>query len=159
MTKAAVQPLESYRLGQYALPVCCYICNAENTYDAEYCHVCLAPMALAHQANSQNVHPKMIAVIGASGVGKTVYLGMLMDMLSRRTEKMQMLARGAFSITLQQLTISALARCAFPRKTPNEPDRWNWVHCQIQHPRQRQDLELLMPDMAGGAKKGEGDNT
>ncbi len=151
MTKATVQPLDSYRLVQYAMPIPCYICEADNTYDAEYCHQCLAPMALAHQANSQDVHPLMVAVMGASGVGKTVYLGMLMDMLSQQSDKMQVLARGAFSITLQQTTVSALARCAFPRKTPNEPDHWNWVHCQVRRPSRRQEMELLMPDMAGEA--------
>jgi len=151
MTKAVILPLDSYRLVQYATPIQCYICEAENTYEAEYCHRCMAPMALAHQAESQNVHPRLMAVMGASGVGKTVYLGMLMDMLSQQSEKMQVLARGAFSITLQQTTISALARCAFPRKTPNEPDQWNWVHCQVRRPSQRQDMELLMPDMAGEA--------
>jgi GTPase SAR1 family protein len=93
----------------------------------------------------------MIAVIGASGAGKTVYLGMLMDMLSRQPERLQLLARGAFSITLQQTTIRSLSRCEFPEKTPNEPDRWNWVHCQIRRPRQRRSLELIMPDMAGEA--------
>jgi hypothetical protein len=84
-------------------------------------------------------------------VGKTVYLGMLMDMLSQPVTSIQALARGAFSITMQQNTISALARCAFPHKTPNEPDRWNWVHCQVRRPEQRQDMEVLMPDMAGEA--------
>ncbi len=49
-----------------------------------------------------------------AGVGKTVYLGMLMDMLSRQKERMQMLARGAFSINLQQFTTTALARGEFP---------------------------------------------
>ena len=151
MTKATIQPLESYRLVQYVVPIPCYICGADNIYDAEYCHLCLAPMALAHQANSQNVKPNMVGVIGASGVGKTVYLGMLMDMLSQPAVSIQALARGAFSITMQQNTVSALARCAFPRKTPNEPDRWNWVHCQVRRPEQRQDMEVLMPDMAGEA--------
>ena len=94
---------------------------------------------------------RWLGVIGASGVGKTVYLGMLMDMLSQPAMSIQALARGAFSITMQQNTISALARCAFPRKTPNEPDRWNWVHCQVRRPEQRQDMEVLMPDMAGEA--------
>jgi len=93
----------------------------------------------------------MIATMGASGAGKTVYLGMLMDMLSRQPERMQLLARGAFSITLQQMTIGSLSRCEFPEKTPNEPDRWNWVHCQIRRPKQRRPLELIMPDMAGEA--------
>lgn len=149
MTKAVIQPLESYRLAQYALPVPCYICSTENTFDAEFCSHCAAPMALAHQANSQKVRPRLIAVIGASGAGKTVYLGMLMDMLSRQSERMQLLARGAFSINLQQTTVAALAHCRFPDKTPNEPDRWNWVHCQVRRPKRKPVLELIMPDMAG----------
>lgn len=151
MTKAVIQPLESYRLAQYALPVPCYICGTENTFDAEFCSHCAAPMALAHQASSQKVQPRLIAVIGASGAGKTVYLGMLMDMLSRQSEHMQLLARGAFSINLQQATVAALARCRFPDKTPNEPDRWNWVHCQIRRPNRKQVSELIVPDMAGEA--------
>ena len=157
MTKAAIQPLESYRLARYAVPISCYICETDNTFDCEFCCHCSAPMALAHQALSQKVRPQMVGVIGPSSVGKTVYLGMLMDMLSRQPERMYLLARGAFSITLQQTTLSALARCEFPQKTPNEPDRWNWVHCQIRRPRpqrlgqRRQTLELIMPDMAGEA--------
>jgi hypothetical protein len=108
-------------------------------------------MALAHQANVQNVSPQMIATIGSSGAGKTVYLGILMDMLSRRPDRMQLLARGAFSVSLQQLTVSALARCEFPYKTPSEPDRWNWVHCQVKSRKRKQHIELIMPDMAGEA--------
>jgi hypothetical protein len=151
MTAKALLPLDSYRLVQYAVQVPCYICNGGNTFDAELCRHCQAPMALSHQANTQKVHPQMIAAIGSSGAGKTVYLGMLIDMLSRQSERMQLLARGAFSINLQQATMSALARREFPVKTPNEPDRWNWVHCQIRAPRHRQPVELIMPDMAGEA--------
>ena len=77
-----IQPLESYRLAEYAIPIPCYICEGENTYDSEFCRHCFAPMALAHQANSQKIRPRMLAVVGASGAGKTVYLGMLMDMLT-----------------------------------------------------------------------------
>ncbi len=151
MTKASIQPLESYRLAQYAVPISCYICETDNTFDSEFCSHCLAPMALAHQAHSQKIHPQMVGVIGPSSVGKTVFLGMLIDMLSRRPERMHVLARGAFSITLQQTTLSALCQGEFPKKTPNEPDRWNWVHCQIRRPKQRRPLELIMPDMAGEA--------
>jgi len=151
MTKSVIQPLESYRLAQYAVPIPCYICETDNTFDCEFCTHCAAPMALAHQANSQKIHPRMLAVVGSSDAGKTVYLGMLMDMLSRMPDRMQVLARGAFSITLQQTTLAALSRCEFPRKTPNEPDRWNWVHCQIRRPGRRHLMELIMPDMAGEA--------
>lgn len=151
MTRRVELPLDSYRLAQYAAQTECYVCDEGNTHDSEFCRHCCAPMALAHQANCQKVKPLMVGAIGASGVGKTVYLGMLMDMLSRRNSKMQILARGAFSITLQQTTLSALARSEFPQKTPNEPDHWNWVHCQIRTPRRRQPLEVMMPDMSGDA--------
>ena len=143
--------LDSYRLAQYAVQVPCYICGSGNTFDAELCRHCFAPMALAHQATTQKVRPQMLAAIGPSGAGKTVYLGMLMDMLSRQGGDLQMLARGAFSITLQQATMAALRRCEFPVKTPNEPDRWNWVHCQVRVARRRRPVELIMPDMAGEA--------
>ncbi|MGI6420441.1 MAG: TRAFAC clade GTPase domain-containing protein [Thermoguttaceae bacterium] len=151
MTKGVIVPLESARLIEYAIPVACYICEGQNNFDAEYCRYCSAPMALAHQANSTKVAPTMVAAMGVSGVGKTVYLGMLMDMLSRGASQTRLLARGAFSINLQQTTVGALARCGFPEKTPNEPDRWNWVHCQVRGARLRQPLDLIMPDMAGEA--------
>jgi hypothetical protein len=151
MNKGVAVPLESYRLAEYANQLPCYICQRGNTYDAELCRHCFAPMALAHQANSQKILPKMIAAIGSSGVGKTVYLGMLLDMLSRQPDRMHAVARGAFSITLQQTTLASLSRCEFPAKTPSEPDRWNWVHCQVRTPQHRQPLELIMPDMAGEA--------
>jgi GTPase SAR1 family protein len=151
MNKEGVLELDSYRLLPYAVQIPCYVCGGGNTYDAELCRHCFAPMALAHQANSQKIQPRMLATIGPSGVGKTVYLGMLIDMLSRQSTGMQLLARGAFSITLQQTVIGALARCEFPSKTPNEPDRWNWVHCQVKAPEARKPVELIMPDMAGEA--------
>lgn len=151
MTRSALMPLDSYRLAQYAVPVSCYVCEAENTSDAEFCTRCFAPMALAHQAQAQSLRPRMVGAMGASDAGKTVYLGMLMDMLSRRCGELQFLARGAFSITLQQTTIYTLARGEFPSKTPNEPDRWNWVHCQLREPGRAEPLELIMPDMAGEA--------
>jgi GTPase SAR1 family protein len=151
MTKSVIQPMESYRLAQYVVPTRCFICEADNTFDSEFCSNCFAPMGLAHQVKNENIRPQMVAVIGASGAGKTVYLGMLMDMLSRQPQRLQLVARGAFSITLQQTTMSALARCQFPNKTPNEPDRWNWVHCQMRFPKRRETMELIIPDMAGEA--------
>ncbi|MDY0169265.1 MAG: hypothetical protein RBS80_22165 [Thermoguttaceae bacterium] len=151
MTTSVIQPLASYRLTEYALPIPCYVCGTDNTLDAESCTRCLAPMALAHQVASQGTEPRMVATMGASGAGKTVYLGMLMDLLSHQPERLRLLARGAFSITLQQTTVAALASCRFPGKTPNEPDRWNWVHCQLRKPKQKHPLELIMPDMAGDA--------
>jgi hypothetical protein len=139
------------RLAQYSVQAPCYICGGGNNFDAELCRHCQAPMALAHQASSQKVHPHMVAVLGSAGAGKTVYLGMLTDILSRQHKGLQVLARGAFSITLQQSTMASLSRCEFPAKTPNEPDRWNWVHCQVLSNKRRRPLELIMPDFSGEA--------
>lgn len=151
MNKGVAVELDSYRLAKYVAQMPCYVCGDGNMYDAELCRHCFAPMALAHQAASQKISPKLVATIGASGVGKTVYLGMLLDMMSRQPDRMHALARGAFSITLQQSTVAALARCEFPQKTPSEPDRWNWVHCQVHSPQFRQPAEIVMPDLAGEA--------
>ena len=97
----------------------------------------------------------MIAAIGPSGAGKTVYLGMLTDMLSRQDDDLQLLARGAFSIKLQQHTMAALARCEFPHKTPNEPDRWNWVHCQVLRKQQQAGrADHARPGRRGAAGRG-----
>ena len=52
--------LDSYRLSQYAESAPCYICDEGNNFDAELCRHCQAPMALAHQAASQKILPKMI---------------------------------------------------------------------------------------------------
>jgi hypothetical protein len=142
--------MDSYRLAAYTVPCPCYICGGGNNFDAELCRHCHAPMALAHQAQSQKICPRMLAAIGPSGAGKTVYLGMLTDLLSRQDERLQLLARGAFSIRLQQHTMSALSKGEFPSKTPSEPDRWHWVHCQVLR-KKHKPAELIMPDLAGEA--------
>ena len=77
MIKDCAVQLDSYRLAQYAVQVPCYICDQGNTFDAELCRHCFAPMALAHQANTQKLFPTMLATIGSSGVGKTVFRGIL----------------------------------------------------------------------------------
>jgi len=151
MSGKGVLPMDSYRLAQYSVQVPCFICEGGNSFDAEVCRHCQAPMALAHQANMRKSAPQLVATIGSADAGKTVYLGMLTDMLSRASNDLQLLARGAFSVSLQQLTMSALANCEFPDKTPNEPDRWNWIHCQVRSAKKRNPTELIMPDLSGEA--------
>lgn len=151
MSGKAVLPMDSYRLAQYSVQVPCFICGGGNSFDSELCRQCQAPMALAHQAKLQKVAPQLVAAIGSADAGKTVYLGMLTDMLSRANDELQLLARGAFSVSLQQMTMSSLANCEFPGKTPNEPDRWNWIHCQVKSARKRLPIELVIPDLSGEA--------
>ena len=178
MTRGALQPMKSSDLAHSLVPVSCFVCEAANTRNAEYCRRCSAPMALAYQPLGQTERPKMVALLGPGGSGKTVYLGMLMDMLSREPQRLEIVARGASSIGLQQTTVSALSRCQFPAKTGRDPESWNWMHCEIHRhetaagepptfaerlvraaPQNRRAaatkkdprLELVIPDMAGDA--------
>ena len=62
----------------------CLICESDNPSEATICASCSAPMALIHESVAQQREPRIISVVGESNVGKTVYLGFLLDMLSRR---------------------------------------------------------------------------
>jgi len=151
-------PLDSVRLAQFAVPFPCHICGSENTLAATLCQHCSAPMSIAHQVRETGIAPHVVTVLGSSGAGKTVYLGTLLDMLSRERAPLQLTSRGAYSLSLQQNTMSALARCEFPSKTPSEADCWNWAHCQVRDPADRRPIELLVPDMAGEAMQTEADH-
>jgi hypothetical protein len=149
MTQTLV-PLESYRLARYSVPVACLICNEDNAFDSERCRYCHAPLALTYQCQGTNVQPKIVAVLAPARAGKTVYLGVLTDMLSRQDGDLQLVARGAFSVSLQQASIGALGSGWFPAETPREPNEWNWVHCRVGHAsRWRKAQELVLPDMSG----------
>lgn len=108
-------------------------------------------MSLAHNLHSVKKRPHMVAIIGASGAGKTVYLGLLMDLLTRHVGLMRSTARGPMSISLQQSTTTALATGWFPEKTSANPEQWHWVHCQFNCRRRRRPLELVIPDLSGEA--------
>jgi hypothetical protein len=151
MSHLAQIPLETYLLAQQAAPIACLVCDHENCCSAARCRNCSAPMALAHQTLSVKKQPHLIAVIGASGAGKTVFLGLLMDMLTRHVGLLRSTARGPMSISLQQTTTTALATGWFPEKTVTTPEHWNWVHCQFNCRRRRRPLELVIPDISGEA--------
>jgi len=128
----------------------CLICGRYNVVDAVLCCECSAPLAIVHDAAAQQRDPQIISVIGESNVGKTVYLGFLLDMLSQRAGDYLAIPKGAYSIDLQQNVISHMARRCFPPKTPMEANQWHWAYYQVS----RRDstprwFDLLMPDMAG----------
>jgi hypothetical protein len=151
MTHLAQLPLESYLLAEQAAPIACLVCDHENCCSAARCRNCSAPMSLAHNSQTVKKQPHLIAVIGASGAGKTVYLGLLMDMLTRHVGLLRSTARGPMSISLQQTATTALATGWFPEKTVTTPEHWHWVHCQFNCRRRRRPLELVIPDISGEA--------
>jgi hypothetical protein len=130
----------------------CLICGAENGATAVVCGDCYAPMALVHEAVNQDRDPCIITVIGESNVGKTVYLGFLLDMLSKRADDYEAIPKGPYSVNLQHSVISYMGARQFPPKTAMEVDQWHWAYYQVS----RKDLgnrvyDLVMPDMAGEA--------
>jgi hypothetical protein len=130
----------------------CLICESTNAPDAILCKQCSAPMALVHEARAQEREPRMVSILGDSNVGKTVYLGFLLDMLSQRANDFEAVPRGAYSVNLQQIVISHMAYRMFPPKTPMETDEWNWTYYQVckrgSNPKW---VDLVMPDVAGEA--------
>ena len=151
MTHLAQMPLETYLLAEQAAPIACLVCDHENCCSAARCRNCSGADVAGAQTQSVKKRPHMIAVIGASGAGKTVYLGLLMDMLTRHVGLLRSTARGPMSISLQQTTTTALATGWFPEKTVTTPEHWHWVHCQFNCRRRRRPLELVIPDVSGEA--------
>ena len=135
-----------------APPVYCLICEHENPAAALLCAHCYAPMALLHDAVHQEREPCIVSVVGDSNVGKTVYLGFLLDMLSKRAGDFEAVPKGAYSVNLQQSVISHLQRRIFPPKTPSEADQWHWAYYQVaRRTKHTRWFDLVMPDMAGEA--------
>ncbi len=128
----------------------CLICHVQNSQDAVLCGNCSAPMAIVHDSIAQGRSPQLVSIVGESNVGKTVYLGFLLDMLAQRAGDFEAVPKGAYSIDLQQTVINHLAHRLFPPKTPMEANQWYWAYYQIckrgRHPKW---IDLVMPDMAG----------
>lgn len=143
--------LKTAQMAATMYTVRCYICDAGNHSEAERCRQCSAPMAIAHQAYALKIAPKVLVPLSTSQAGKTTYLGLLTDILSRQHQGLHWLARGAYSVSLQQETMGHLARCEFPPPTSDNPDAWHWVHCQVVREGDRRPLDLVLPDINGAA--------
>jgi hypothetical protein len=107
-------------------------------------------MAIVQDAVAQAREPRIVSIVGESNVGKTVYLGFLLDMLSQRARDFEAVPKGAYSIDLQQNVISHMARRTFPPKTPMETMAWHWAYYQVcRRGSAPQWADLVMPDIAG----------
>lgn len=114
------------------------------------CSGCQTPLEVSRSVAKRNRRSRFVTVLGASGAGKTVYLGVLLDMLSQGHTELRCIPHGAFSVSVQQHTISALQQRRFPEKTAAESDHWKWVHCEAYHVnRPKQSIDIITPDLAG----------
>lgn len=128
----------------------CPMCGSTG-YGSAACGTCFAPAELIQSVSTRDYAPKITGVLGPSNVGKTVYLGMLLDLLARGASGMHGVAQGAFSLAIHSNLMLSLERQRFPEKTPNEPDRWHWVHTEITTGRRGRSFDVVSPDVAGEA--------
>jgi hypothetical protein len=131
----------------------CVCCAGQMTSLDEFCEECQTPAAITRSVNMRRAQPHFISVVGGSNAGKTVYLGLLLDMLCGGAKNLKGVPNGAFSIGLQEQVVSALEERRFPEKTPNESDLWKWLHCVVtdtsgKHEKQ---VDFVAPDFAGEA--------
>lgn len=128
----------------------CVTCHSQLIASGRTCPTCQTPMEVSKSFRNQGYGGKLVSVLGASSAGKTVYLGMLLDMLSKGSDGLRGIPNGSFSMEIQDQTISAFEKRRFPEKTPSEVDKWNWVHCEAfdeRKPKRR--VEIITPDVAG----------
>ncbi len=128
----------------------CPLCGTAS-FVGNSCEHCFAPAEVIESITLREAEPRFLGVLGPSGVGKTVFLGMLLDLLARGAGKLHGTAHGAFSLSLHRNLILALERQRFPAKTPVEPDRWQWVHCEIDKGHKGSRCDIVAPDVAGEA--------
>ena len=134
----------------------CLICAEQAPDEAAVCEACGAPLALAKETVAQERDPCIVTVIGDSNVGKTVYLGMLLDMLSKRADDFDAVPKGAYSVNLQHTVVSYLGARQFPPKTAMEVDEWQWAYYQVSRQEESDRVyDMVMPDMAGEALSAE----
>ncbi|QDV35807.1 TRAFAC clade GTPase domain-containing protein [Tautonia plasticadhaerens] len=137
-----------YRTNQITCPFC------GGGVRGAACGQCHAPMEVVQSIGGRPVPPRVVGVLGPSGVGKTVYLGILLDLLSHGVGSLHGVARGPFSLNLQRQVMFAMQQQRFPDKTPVEADRWQWVHCEVttsQAKKGTTGFDLVTPDVAGEA--------
>jgi len=135
----------------------CPLCDS-HVYQGEICRSCFAPSEVIDSILARGREPRFVGVLGPSGVGKTVYLGMLLDLLARGAGDLRGMARGPFSLALHRGLILSLERQRFPDKTPAEPDRWQWVHCEVSSGKRGPAFDIVTPDVAGEAVMEEMEN-
>lgn len=133
--------------------VACACCGRPLGSGDGFCAQCQTPADLSRTVASRESGHQFVSILGASGAGKTVYLGLLLDLLSKGAGRLRGLATSPFSISLQEQVVTALQHRVFPEKTPAEADEWSWLHCQITAPGKKgeKQVDLLAPDFAGEA--------
>jgi hypothetical protein len=144
---------EQLRDASLSVAPICVCCGRHLTQQDEFCSDCQTPASLSRTVASRSGEQNFVSVLGASNAGKTVYLGLLLDILSKGSDEFRGTASNSSSIDLQEQVVTALERRSFPEKTPSEADGWKWMHCQVSmaKPKTTHEIDLISPDFAGEA--------
>lgn len=147
----AEQVMESHKylsVSQETVVCCC--CGALTSASGTVCVKCRVPLVVSQSSKDRGVAPRFIPVLGGSGAGKTVYLGMLLDILGKQTQGLTGQPNNAFSVSVQQQAIASLERRRFPEKTVCESEEWDWIHCEVRSTERKfKPVDLVAPDLAG----------
>ena len=150
MKRLVEQELQSSRYCGQSADEGCVCCGVGYAGGGPFCIRCQAPLEISRTVRQRGAPPRFIPVLGPSGAGKTVYLGMLLDILSKGTRRISGLATSAFSVGLQEQTTTMLQDRRFPEKTPVEAEGWQWVHCEVTCPKRSKGfVDVITPDFAG----------
>lgn len=130
----------------------CVVCQELTLSTNLYCHACQTPVEISQAVARRGTPARFLSILGPSGAGKTVYLGLLLDMLTQGGKALRGIPNGPFSLAIQQETVHALQNRRFPEKTRSEVDDWRWVHCEVSAAnRPKQITDIITPDLAGEA--------
>lgn len=152
MRRITERALDSAQLFDGEAVTGCVCCGIEYAGSGTHCLRCQAPLDVSRTILTRGTPTHFVSLLGASGAGKTVFLGMLLDMLSQCAGGLQGVVSGTFSTAIQANTIAALESRRFPEKTPSEADGWQWVHCEVHPKNQRKKyMDIVTPDFAGEA--------
>ncbi len=152
MSRTVDQNMSTTRFLAEGQKLQCVCCDAGIFTNDGFCPSCQAPTSLSKSVAERGTASGFISVLGASGAGKTVYLGMLLDMLTKGTSQLKGLPNNSLSVAVQEQTISALENRQFPEKTPNDIDQWKWLHCELNVMKRRKCFfDIISPDFAGEA--------
>jgi hypothetical protein len=135
----------------------CPLCGGYSR-EGNPCATCGLPLKVIESIMNRPSPLRFLGVLGPTGAGKTVYLGMLLDLLARGVCGLHGLAQSPFTVSLHRNVILALERQRFPDKTPVESDRWDWVHCAIYAGKSKTPYDIVTPDVAGEAVTSELEN-
>lgn len=131
----------------------CICCELQLDSHEGFCPECQTPAEISSVVQRRETTPNFVSVLGPSNAGKTVYLGVLLDLLGSSTGPIRGAANGTFSISLQEHVVNALEQRCFPEKTPVESDSWRWLHCDVtlKNGKKPKQYDFVAPDVAGEA--------